>query len=171
MKHNRPMKRDPIDTKSRRVRKRTTFNNSNEIKCEPSAKRLDEEKEPKQSARAAYIRGTVTRQRYLRIGNFPEETKPEELILFLNLAMQQANLCYLFESPILNCLVSGDIAFIGLSSPELANQALSMTGIPYFGNKLKIGRPKGYKGPPLGGSTKTWQGLAANEAPPQDLLI
>jgi hypothetical protein len=138
----------------------------------PSAERLDEDK-PKKSAKAS-SRGTVTSQRYLRIGNLPRETTPEELIHFLNLAMQQANLCHTFESPVLNCLlVSKDsIAFIGVFSPELAHKALSMTGIPYLGNNLEIGRPKGYSGPPPGGSTKTWKELApANEGYPQDLLI
>jgi hypothetical protein len=161
MKPDRPMKRDPINTKSRRARKRVTFNNSNEMKREPSAK--------------ACRRGSVTSQRYLRIGNLPRETNPEELILFLNRAMQQTNLCYIFESPIRNCLMvtSGDIACIGMSSPELAHKALSLTGIPYFGKELDIGRPKGYSGP-RGGSTKTWQELVAakNEtSSAQDLLI
>jgi hypothetical protein len=168
MKHDLPvpMKRAPINTKSRKVRKRTTIKNSNEMKREPSTKRLDEDK-PTQKACS---RGAVTSQTYLRIKNLPRETKPEEMINFLNLSMRQANLCYFLESPILKCLVSEDVAFIGVSSPELAHEALSMTGIPYLGNELEIGCPKGYPWPP-GGSTKTWQELAASETPPQDLLI
>lgn len=142
MEPDQPMKRDRINTKSRRVRKRTTSNNSNEMKRrEPSAEQLDDEDKPKQSSKACYRR-SVTSQRYLRIGNLPQETQPEELLQFLNLAMRQAALCYFFESPILNCLVSEEIAYIGASSPELAQEAMSMTGIPYLGNKLEIGRPK-----------------------------
>lgn len=172
MKPNQPIKRESSDAKSESVRKRTAFNNSDEMKCEePSVKRPNED-EPKLSAEAACDQGTVTSERYLRIGNLPEDTKPEELIHFLNVAMQQENLCYIFEeSPIRNCLVSEDIAFIGMAGPVLAHQALSLTGIPYFGNKLEIGRPRGYSGTP-GGSTRTWQELAApNETSSQDGLI
>lgn len=58
---------------------------------------------------------------------------------------------------IIHCRVSNKFAFVELRTVEEANNCLSLTGIPFMGNMLKVGRPTKYTGPPVAAST--WQQL------------
>jgi len=95
--------------------------------------------------------------RELFVGNTPENTQEGPLMGFLNQALQQVNLCTAPGNPIIQCRVSQKFAFIELRSIEEANACLNITGIPFGGNMLKIGRPSKYTGPMV--QTSSWQQL------------
>lgn len=101
--------------------------------------------------------------RELFVGNTPPGTSEMLLLQFMNGAMRRVNLCGPHETPILNCRVNTKFAFIELISPEMANRALSLNGIPFLGAILKVSRPSKYAGPPI--PTKSWQELTGQALP------
>jgi splicing factor U2AF subunit len=97
-------------------------------------------------------------QRELFIGNTPEVCNEQVLLEFLNAAMHQVNLAATPGNPIIQCRVnSNKYAFIELRSIEETNACLNITGIPFMGNMLKVGRPSKYSGPQV--PSTTWQAL------------
>jgi len=100
--------------------------------------------------------------RELFVGNTPPQTQEIVLMEFLNAAMQQVNLSTSPGNPIIQCRVSNKFAFIELRTIEETNNCLSLNGIPFMGNMLKIGRPTKYAGPPVQAST--WQQLTGQTA-------
>jgi splicing factor U2AF subunit len=98
------------------------------------------------------------------VGNTPENTQEGQLMAFLNQALQQVNLCTAPGNPIIQCRVSQKFAFVELRSIEEANACLNITGIPFGGNMLKIGRPSKYTGPSV--QTSTWQQLTGAQLDP-----
>ena len=107
--------------------------------------------------------GTKT-MRELFVGNTPPGTTQAHLIEFLNAALKQVNLTTSPGDPIIQCRVSEKFAFVELRSIEETNAMLSVTGIPYNGNMLKIGRPSKYVGPMVASSN--WQALTGTMADP-----
>ena len=101
--------------------------------------------------------------RELFVGNTPPGTSEMLLLQFMNGAMRRVNLCGPHETPILNCRVNTKFAFIELISPDMANRALNLNGIPFLGAVLKVSRPSKYAGPPI--PTKTWQELTGQALP------
>jgi RNA recognition motif. (a.k.a. RRM, RBD, or RNP domain) len=85
------------------------------------------------------------------------------LLQFLNGAMRRVHLCGPRDTPVLNCRVNSKFAFIELVSPEMANHALNLNGIPFLGALLKVSRPSKYAGPPV--PTRTWQELTGQALP------
>lgn len=57
-------------------------------------------------------------------------------------------------NPILACRVSAKFAFIELRTVEETNACLNITGIPFMGAMLKVGRPTKYTGPQVGSGLK-----------------
>jgi splicing factor U2AF subunit len=102
--------------------------------------------------------------RELFIGNTPENTQEVVLSDFLNKALIQVGLTTGPGNPILQCRVSAKFAFIELRSIEETNAALNITGIPYMGNMLKVGRPSKYVGPNT--QTSSWQQLTGQVPDP-----
>ena len=74
---------------------------------------------------------------------------------FLNSAMRQVGLATGPEDPIVTCRMSAKFSFIELRTPDDSKNALSLNGIPFMGQCLKISRPSKYVGPPH--QAKTWQ--------------
>jgi RNA recognition motif. (a.k.a. RRM, RBD, or RNP domain) len=102
--------------------------------------------------------------RELFVGNTPPGTSELLLLHFLNAAMRRVQLCEAHETPILNCRVSNKFAFIELTSPEMANRALSLSGILFIGHTiLKVSRPSKYSGPDV--PSKTWQQITGQALP------
>jgi hypothetical protein len=101
--------------------------------------------------------------RELFVGNTPEGTSEMLLLQFLNGAMRRVQLCGPHETPILNCRVNSKFAFVELVSPDMANHALNLNGIPFLGALLKVSRPSKYAGPPV--PTRTWQELTGQAVP------
>ena len=101
--------------------------------------------------------------RELFVGNTPPGTSEMLLLQFMNGAMRRVNLCGPHETPILNCRVNTKFAFIELISPDMANRALNLNGIPFLGAILKVSRPSKYAGPII--PTKTWQELTGQALP------
>lgn len=85
------------------------------------------------------------------------------LLQFLNGAMRRVNLCGPHETPILNCRINTKFAFIELTSPDMANKALNLNGIPFLGAVLKVSRPSKYIGAPI--PSRTWQELTGQSLP------
>ena len=106
--------------------------------------------------------------RELFVGNTPPGISEMLLLHFLNAAMRRVNLCGPTESPILNCRLNQKFAFIELATPQLANQAMNMNGIPFLGALLKISRPSKYQGPAT--AAGTWQDLTGQSVPPTAVL-
>jgi len=102
--------------------------------------------------------------RELFIGNTPENTQEVVLTDFLNKALIQVGLTTGPGNPILQCRVSAKFAFIELRSIEETNAALNITGIPFQGQMLKVGRPSKYVGPNT--QTSTWQQLTGQVPDP-----
>jgi RNA recognition motif. (a.k.a. RRM, RBD, or RNP domain) len=103
--------------------------------------------------------------RELFVGNTPPGTSELLLLHYLNAAMRRVQLCEAHETPILNCRVSNKFAFIELTSPEMANRALSLSGILFIGNTiLKVSRPSKYAGP-NNVPSKTWQQITGQALP------
>lgn len=85
--------------------------------------------------------------KYLRVGNLPPGTRPNQLLRFLNQAMIQADYCYFDETPIRNCLVYDNVAIVGFATSTWAHKALNLNGsLFYMGKRLDIGRPRNYIG-------------------------
>lgn len=101
--------------------------------------------------------------RELFIGNTPIGTSELLLSHFLNAAMRRVGLCSSHETPILSTRVSSKFAFVEMVSPEMANQALNLNGIPFLTTVLKISRPSKYAGPDS--PAKTWQQLTGQSLP------
>lgn len=76
---------------------------------------------------------------------------------FLNSAMRQVGLATGPEDPIVTCRMSAKFSFIELRTPDDSKNALSLNGIPFMGQCLKISRPSKYIGPTY--QAKTWQEL------------
>ena len=64
--------------------------------------------------------------------------------------------------------MNNKFAFIECRNIELTNAALSLTGIPFMGSMLKVGRPSKYAGPPTPAST--WQQLTGQTAERNQML-
>lgn len=77
--------------------------------------------------------------------------------------MRRVNLCAPTETPILSCRVSQKFSFIEMSSPDMANRALNLNGIPFLGALLKVSRPSKYIGPNV--PAQTWQQLTGQNLP------
>jgi hypothetical protein len=102
--------------------------------------------------------------RELFVGNTPPGTSEVLLLHFCNAAMRRVGLCQPYETPVLNSRVNNKFAFIELVSPEMANKALSLSGIPFLGGTLlKVSRPSKYAGPVI--QTPTWQQLTGQSIP------
>ena len=70
-----------------------------------------------------------------------------------------ANLTTSQGNPIVQCNVTNkNFAFITFRSVEEATNAMNMTGIPFMGKELSLGRPRGYVGP-QNESFATWKTL------------
>jgi len=89
---------------------------------------------------------TKTR-RELFIGNTPTGTTERVLIDHVNAAMVTAKMCLQPVPPVISCRVSPAFAFIELRSIEETDRCLSLTGLPFMGATLKVGRPSKYEGP------------------------
>lgn len=85
--------------------------------------------------------------RELFIGNTTPEMTEQMIRDFLGKAMEQVGLTLGPGNPIVTCRVSGKFAFVELRTREEAERMLNMTGIPFLGAALKIGRPSKYTGP------------------------
>lgn len=101
--------------------------------------------------------------RELFVGNTPPGTSEVLLLHFVNAAMRRVGLCQPTETPVLSSRVNSKFAFIELVNSEMANRALNLTGIPFLGAVLKIGRPSKYIGPNV--TTKNWQELTGVSLP------
>lgn len=100
---------------------------------------------------------TTKTSRELFVGNTPEGTQESVLMEFLNAALIKVNLTTMPGNPIVQCRVSNKFAFIELRSVEETNACLNITGIPFMGSMLKVGRPSKYTGPQV--QATTWQQL------------
>ena len=78
------------------------------------------------------------------VGNIPLGLNPTALIDFLSQAMIQSKLCDGRTKPIRTCRVNNKFAFVEFYQAEVATRALHMTGIPFMGQDLNLGRPKNY---------------------------
>jgi hypothetical protein len=94
----------------------------------------------------------------LFVGNLVDEAaSTATLKLLLNAAMQKLGLVESDEHPVLNCRMSNKYCFIEFRSTTDASLAINLTGIPFKGNPLKMGRPAKYGGPT--NSIYTWEDL------------
>ena len=99
---------------------------------------------------------TPKEMRELFVGNVPASGVSDTVLKeFLNSAMRQVGLDNGPEDPIITCRMSAKFSFIELRTPEISKAALSLNGIPFMGQCLKISRPSKYIGPPY--QAKTWQ--------------
>mmetsp|Transcript_13358 Transcript_13358/g.17647 ORF Transcript_13358/g.17647 Transcript_13358/m.17647 type:complete len:384 (-) Transcript_13358:278-1429(-) len=114
------------------------------------------------------IDSSTKTHRELFVGNTPPNTQEMVIMEFLNAALHQVNLNTAPGNPIIQCRVSNKFAFIELRSVEETNNTLSLNGIPFMGNMLKVGRPTKYQGPQIPHSS--WQLLTgqANASPMLD---
>jgi RNA recognition motif-containing protein len=105
----------------------------------------------------------VPGDRELFVGNIPGTIHADFLIDFLNGAMRFGKLCDWRDTPIVSCQINkeGGFGFVELTSPELANKCLNLTGILFLNARLKVGRPKKYNGPHA--VHKTWQEVVGDE--------
>lgn len=85
--------------------------------------------------------------RELFIGNTPQGVDEKVFVEFLGAAMQQVHLTTAPGNPIVAARMSDKYAFVELRSVEEANNMLSLNGIPFMGQLLKVGRPAKYNGP------------------------
>lgn len=103
------------------------------------------------------IDSSTKTSRELFVGNTTPNTQEMVLMEFLNAAMHQVNLNTSPGNPIIQCRVSNKFAFIELRSVDETNNCLSLNGIPFMGNILKLGRPAKYQGGHVPASS--WQQL------------
>lgn len=96
----------------------------------------------------------------LFVGNVKVGSNETVLRDFLNAAMKQVGLAN-GEDPIYGVRMNNKFAFIDLRTPEDATNALNLTGIPFFGEYLKISRPTKYSGPNT--QSKTWAEMIGQE--------
>lgn len=96
-------------------------------------------------------------RRELFVGNTPPGTTERMLLDHLNSAMTTMNMTTAAGQALIQCRVSSNFAFVELRSIEECDRALSLTGIPFMGHILKIGRPSKYDGPIT--SASSWQQL------------
>jgi splicing factor U2AF subunit len=101
--------------------------------------------------------------RELFVGNTPPGTSEMLLLQFLSAALRRVKIVGPQATPILNCRVNSKFAFIELTSAELANKVLDISGIPFLGAVLKISRPSKYVGPKV--QSKTWQQITGQALP------
>ena len=95
----------------------------------------------------------------LYVGNCPMGIQSGTLSSFFSEAMMNANLTTSQGNPIVQCNVTNkNFAFITFRSVEEATNAMNMTGIPFMGKELSLGRPRGYVGP-QNESFATWKTL------------
>mmetsp|Transcript_20848 Transcript_20848/g.67153 ORF Transcript_20848/g.67153 Transcript_20848/m.67153 type:complete len:276 (+) Transcript_20848:3-830(+) len=85
-------------------------------------------------------------RRELFIGNTPPNVTERMLIDHLNAAMATTKMATGPGPPVIQCRVSANFAFVELRSIEETDRALSLTGLPYLGYVLKVGRPSKYDG-------------------------
>ncbi|CAM9505310.1 unnamed protein product, partial [Choristocarpus tenellus] len=85
--------------------------------------------------------------RELYVGNTSPEMNDVLLKDFLGNTMQQVGMTLKPGSPIIHTRVSGNFAFVECRSIEEATNLLSLNGIPFLGQELKINRPSKYPGP------------------------
>ncbi|EGB04532.1 hypothetical protein AURANDRAFT_55169, partial [Aureococcus anophagefferens] len=86
-------------------------------------------------------------RRELFVGNTPQGTSERTLMDHLNAAMTLAMLTSAPGSPVIACRLSAAFAFVELRSVEETDRCLNLTGLPFMGASLKIGRPSKYDGP------------------------
>jgi len=88
-------------------------------------------------------------RRELFVGNTPANMNERDLLQALNSAMITTRMTIAPSAPIINVRTSNNngFAFIEIRSIEETDHALSLNGIPFMGNILKIGRPSKYEGP------------------------
>lgn len=99
---------------------------------------------------------TPKESRELFVGNVLASGVSDSILKeFLNSAMKQVGLITGPEDPIVTCRMNAKFSFIELRTPEDSKNALSLNGIPFMGQCLKISRPSKYVGPPY--VAKTWQ--------------
>jgi hypothetical protein len=90
---------------------------------------------------------TTKAQRELFVGNTPNGTSERTLIDHLNAAMTTAMLTTAPGPPVIACRLNAAFAFIELRSIEETDRCLNLSGLPFMGATLKIGRPSKYDGP------------------------
>ena len=109
-------------------------------------------------------------ERELFVGNVPHGTSDLLLLHFVSAAMRRVRMCEAQDNPVVSSRIGNKFAFVELATPELADKALNLNGIPFIGGVLlKISRPSKYSGPLLHGS-QTWQQLTGQSAPDSALL-
>ena len=86
-------------------------------------------------------------RRELFVGNTPANTTERGLADHLNAALRAAGFCTAPGAPVISCRVSAAYAFVELRSVQETDNCLSLTGLPFLGGALKIGRPTKYDGP------------------------
>ncbi|KAJ3105683.1 hypothetical protein HDU97_007660 [Phlyctochytrium planicorne] len=105
---------------------------------------------------------SVSRQaRRLYVGNIPFAIKEETLIDFFNKTMIPLNIGSADSPPVVDAQINHDknYAFIEFSTAEQSSQAMSLDGLPYQGQPLKIRRPKDYQPPSATPATAMAAGL------------
>ncbi len=86
-------------------------------------------------------------RRELFVGNTPANTTERGLADHLTAALRAAGFCTAPGAPVISCRVSAAYAFVELRSVQETDNCLSLTGLPFLGGALKIGRPTKYDGP------------------------
>ena len=94
----------------------------------------------------------------LFVGNLvDEDATTAHLKLLLNTAMQKLGLVGQNESPVVSSRMSNKYCFIEFRSINDASKCINLTGIPFKGYPLKMGRPAKFQGPV--NSIYTWAEL------------
>jgi len=131
------------------------------------ASRFDAPPQPSALLRQAMKQGLVPltadaqtkARRELFVGNTPAGATERALADHLNSAMRAAGFCSAPGAPVISCRVSAAYAFIELRSVPETDHCLSLTGLPFLGGALKIGRPTKYDGPRT--TAGSWARVAA----------
>mmetsp|Transcript_9133 Transcript_9133/g.15132 ORF Transcript_9133/g.15132 Transcript_9133/m.15132 type:complete len:492 (+) Transcript_9133:76-1551(+) len=100
--------------------------------------------------------------RELFIGNVLDPNASDTLLqLFLNTAMRKLEMVDDRDEPVVRCRVSNKFSFAEFRNSYDCTRALNLSGIPFMGSNLKIGRPAKYKGPVI--DTFNWQELVGKK--------
>ncbi|KAJ3093776.1 hypothetical protein HDU96_002031 [Phlyctochytrium bullatum] len=94
---------------------------------------------------------SIARQaRRLYVGNIPYGITEETLIRFFNDKMIALNIGSANNLPVIDAQINHEknYAFVEFRTAEESSQAMSLDGVPYQGQILKIRRPKDYQAPP-----------------------
>jgi splicing factor U2AF 65 kDa subunit len=87
--------------------------------------------------------------RELFVGNTSPEMSEQAILEFIGGAMEKMGLSSAPGNPVIHCRVSPRFAFIELRTIEETANCINISGIPFMGQSLKLGRPSKYTGPSL----------------------